>query len=41
MIDLRQALAQPEQEKLCKYCGGIGRVVCNGRCMPEEEWCIL
>ena len=27
-----------EQEKLCKYCGGIGRVVCDGRCcMPEQE----
>jgi hypothetical protein len=26
-----------KQEKLCKYCGGIGRVVCNGRCMPEQE----
>ena len=25
-----------KQEKLCKYCGGIGRVVCNGRCMPEQ-----
>lgn len=25
-----------EQEKLCKYCGGIGRVVCDGRCMPEQ-----
>jgi hypothetical protein len=26
-----------KQEKLCKYCGGIGRVVCDGRCMPEQE----
>jgi hypothetical protein len=26
-----------KQEKLCKYCGGIGRVVCNGKCMPEQE----
>ena len=26
-----------EQEKLCKYCRGIGRVVCDGRCMPEQE----
>jgi hypothetical protein len=26
-----------EQEKLCKYCGGIGRVVCDGKCMPEQE----
>jgi hypothetical protein len=26
-----------EQEKLCKYCLGIGRVVCDGRCMPEQE----
>jgi hypothetical protein len=26
-----------EQAKLCKYCGGIGRVVCDGRCMPEQE----
>jgi hypothetical protein len=26
-----------EQEKLCKYCGGIGRVVCGGKCMPEQE----
>jgi hypothetical protein len=26
-----------EQEKLCKYCGGIGQVVCDGRCMPEQE----
>jgi hypothetical protein len=35
---LRQAIEQAEkQEKLCKYCGGIGRVVCNGRCMPEQE----
>jgi len=25
-----------EQEKLCKYCGGIGQVVCDGRCMPEQ-----
>jgi hypothetical protein len=25
-----------EQEKLCKYCVGIGRVVCDGRCMPEQ-----
>ncbi len=24
-----------EQEKLCKNCGGIGRVVCDCRCMPE------
>jgi hypothetical protein len=35
---LRQAIEQAEkQEKLCKYCGGIGRVVCDGRCMPEQE----
>jgi hypothetical protein len=35
---LRQAIEQAEkQEKLCKYCGGMGRVVCNGRCMPEQE----
>jgi hypothetical protein len=35
---LRQAIKQAEkQEKLCKYCGGIGRVVCDGRCMPEQE----
>jgi hypothetical protein len=26
-----------EQEKLCKYCRGIGRVVCDGKCMPEQE----
>ena len=26
-----------EQEKLCKYCGGIGRVVCGGKCMLEQE----
>jgi hypothetical protein len=26
-----------KQEKLCKSCGGIGRVVCNGRCMPKQE----
>jgi hypothetical protein len=26
-----------KQEKLCKDCGGIGRVVCDGRCMPEQE----
>jgi len=26
-----------KQEKLCKYCGGIGRVVCDGKCMPEQE----
>jgi hypothetical protein len=26
-----------KQEKLCKYCGGIGRVVCDCRCMPEQE----
>jgi hypothetical protein len=26
-----------KQEKLCKYCGGIGRAVCDGRCMPEQE----
>jgi hypothetical protein len=33
-----QAIEQAEkQEKLCKYCGGIGRVVCNGKCMPEQE----
>jgi hypothetical protein len=32
---LRQAIE--EAEKLCKYCGGIGRVVCDGRCMPEQE----
>ena len=25
--------AQSEQEKLCKYCFGIGRVVCDGRCI--------
>jgi hypothetical protein len=25
-----------EQEKLCKYCGGIGRVVCDCKCMPEQ-----
>jgi hypothetical protein len=25
-----------EQAKLCKYCGGIGRVVCDGKCMPEK-----
>jgi hypothetical protein len=38
MTTLRQAIEQAEkQEKLCKYCGGIGRVVCNGRCMPEQE----
>jgi hypothetical protein len=35
---LRQAIEQAEkQEKLCKYCGGIGRVVCDGRCMPEQK----
>jgi hypothetical protein len=35
---LRQAIEQAEkQEKLCNYCGGIGRVVCDGRCMPEQE----
>jgi hypothetical protein len=34
---LRQAIEQAEmQKKLCKYCGGIGRVVCDGRCMPEQ-----
>ena len=34
---LRQAIEQAEkQEKLCKYCGGIGRVVCDGKCMPEQ-----
>jgi hypothetical protein len=42
---LRQAIEQAEkQEKLCKYCGGIGRVVCDGRCMPEQEpvaWMVL
>jgi hypothetical protein len=29
-----------EQEKLCKYCGGIGRVVCDNRCTctPRKEW---
>ena len=33
-----QPVEQAEkQEKLCKYCGGMGRVVCNGRCMPEQE----
>jgi hypothetical protein len=33
-----QPVEQAEkQEKLCKYCGGIGRVVCDGRCMPEQE----
>ncbi len=26
-----------KQEKLCKNCGGIGRVVCDGRCMPKQE----
>ncbi len=26
-----------EQEKLCKDCGGIGRVVCDGKCMPEQK----
>jgi hypothetical protein len=39
--DWQLSLAKPEQaekqEKLCKYCGGIGRVVCDGRCMPEQE----
>jgi hypothetical protein len=36
---LRQAIEKAEkQEKLCKYCGGIGRVVCDGRCMPKREW---
>jgi len=35
---LRQAIEQAEkQKKLCKYCGGIGRVVCDCRCMPEQE----
>jgi hypothetical protein len=35
---LRQAIEQAEkQEKLCNYCGGIGRVVCDGRCLPEQE----
>jgi hypothetical protein len=34
---LRQAIEKAEkQEKLCKYCGGIGRVVCDGKCMPEQ-----
>jgi len=34
---LRQAIQQAEkQEKLCKYCGGIGRVACDGRCMPKQ-----
>jgi hypothetical protein len=38
MDALRQAIEQAEkQEKLCNYCGGIGRVVCNGRCMSEQE----
>jgi hypothetical protein len=38
IIALRQAIEEAEkQEKLCKYCGGIGRVVCDGRCMPEQE----
>jgi hypothetical protein len=38
MDALRQAIEQAEkQEKLCKYCGGIGRVVCDGKCMPEQE----
>jgi hypothetical protein len=45
IIALRQAIEQAEkQEKLCKYCGGIGRVVCDGRCMPEQEpvaWMVL
>jgi hypothetical protein len=29
-----------EQKKLCKYCGGIGRVVCDNRCTctPRKEW---
>jgi hypothetical protein len=36
--NLRQAIAEAEkQEKLCKYCGGIGRVACDGRCMPKQE----
>jgi hypothetical protein len=38
MDALRQAIEQAEkQKKLCKDCGGIGRVVCNGKCMLEQE----
>jgi hypothetical protein len=35
--DIGQEIEQAEkQEKLCKYCGGIGRVVCDGKCMPGQ-----
>jgi hypothetical protein len=35
--DIGQEIEQAEkQEKLCKYCGGIGQVVCDGRCMPGQ-----
>jgi hypothetical protein len=35
--DIGQEIEQAEkQEKLCKYCGGIGRVVCDVRCMPGQ-----
>ena len=30
-------LAKPEQNTHCKYCGGIGCVVCDGRCLPKPK----
>ena len=38
VIPVYTALAQPEQDKQCKHCGGKGCVACDARCLPKREW---
>ena len=35
---LRNRLAQPEQDGVCRYCDGSGCVACDARCLPRREW---